>query len=689
MNGTEKARQRSGIAGSFAAQARRLAASTQRLGRSAPWRRLTWGAVAQVIVDVLVYRISLVSGGSAGASHIVSFAFGLLVSSLWISTGVRRSVHGVRPATVAVRLAYVGLAALFLRGGILALASRHEPGTAWFAIIPAALAAAAITVSGQAFIAAAHSPARLPRRTRRRLVMAAAIVYLLALRLVYIGGTEVIPEEAYYWNYAQHLDWSYLDHPPMVAWIIGLGSAVFGATAFGVRIGAWLCWLLTAGFAFGLARELFGRPAATVMLFLVSVLPFFFGTALVMTPDAPVTAAWAATLYFLARACLRNDRAAWLGAGVSLGLGLLSKYTIALLIPATMLFMLWDAMARLWWRRPQPYLALALAGVLFLPVIWWNSQHDWVSFLFQTAGRLQETAHFSLHELLGAALVLLTPTGLWAAVVALVAGFGKAGERTDPSPDPPAADRPLPEGEVITRFRIPGAGRSAGRHRFMVSFTLVPLAVFTIFSLTHHTKLNWTGPTWLAVLPAVAAMLTCGNGSGRWRMIVRRLWTPTCVTLVLLYGALLHYIAVGFPGVRYPAITADVAGWSSLQEQVSAVADRLTTSTNRKPLIVGTDRYNIASELAFYGHPDGPQQVAGRHLFDQNALMYRDWFPARQQEGKNMILVGRRPSQLETETVVSRFDSLGSVDALPVRWNGQVLREYYYRVGYGYRPGDH
>ena len=58
------------------------------------------------------------------------------------------------------------------------------------------------------------------------------------------------PEEAYYWNYAQHLDLGYLDHPPMVAWLIHLGTTVFGNTERGC---GWRrsCSLVTSVFVFG------------------------------------------------------------------------------------------------------------------------------------------------------------------------------------------------------------------------------------------------------------------------------------------------------------------------------------------------------------------------------------------------------------------------------------------------------
>ena len=99
-------------------------------------------------------------------------------------------------------------------------------------------------------------------------------------------------------------------------------------------------------------------------------------------PDAPLMAFYAGTLYYLERALFADRPRAWLGVGICFGLGLLSKYTMALLGPAVLLFMLFDRDARKQWRRTGPYFALLLAGVLFTPVLYWNAQHDWASFTF-------------------------------------------------------------------------------------------------------------------------------------------------------------------------------------------------------------------------------------------------------------------------------------------------------------------
>ena len=111
---------------------------------------------------------------------------------------------------------------------------------------------------------------------------------------------------------------------------------------------------------------------------------------------------------------------AWWRAGLCLGLGLLSKYTIGLLGLSMFIFMLLDSRSRRWFRRWEPYGAALLALAVFSPVIIWNSQNDWASFAFQTSRRLADRPQFALHKLIAGALVLLTPTGLASAALLLL-----------------------------------------------------------------------------------------------------------------------------------------------------------------------------------------------------------------------------------------------------------------------------
>ena len=494
---------------------------------------------------------------------------------------------------------------------------------------------------------------------------------LVLLRAVYLPFANLFPEEAYYWNYGQHLALGYLDHPPMVAWLIRLGGAVFGHDELGVRAFALVCSLVTSFFAWRLTDLLYGRRAAWTALLLAQGLPFFFLSGWIMTPDAPLAACWAGLLYFAGRVFFAGSARAWWGVGVCLGLGMLSKYTVALLGPATLIFLALDPPSRPWFRRALPYAAVALAVAIFTPVIYWNATHHWASFAFQSAGRLRETRHFSLLELLGAVFLMLTPTGVF-----------------------------LAAGPVFTRggstAGAPGAFDPERRRRlFARVFTLTPLAVFALFSLTHRVKINWTGPLWLAVVPLIAARLTaafddpasCLPGSParflRWSALA------TAALLGAGYLALLQYLASGLPGVRWAPHTELLpVGWPELARAVDQqAADLRRAQPDSRVLVVGMDRDFIASEAAFYA-PDPARAVretTGAHLFGGVSLMYAYWFPVREQKDATLLLVSFDRTDLNSSRVRLRCASLGPVETTWLQVNGRPVRPVYTQAAYHFR----
>ena len=106
------------------------------------------------------------------------------------------------------------------------------------------------------------------------------------------------PKKLIHRNYAKRLDIGYLDHPPMVAWLIHLGTAVFGDSEFGVRFFALVSSLVAGFFVFRLTSLLYDRRVATTALLLQQVLPFFFMTGFMTTPDAPLPRAGLARFIF-------------------------------------------------------------------------------------------------------------------------------------------------------------------------------------------------------------------------------------------------------------------------------------------------------------------------------------------------------------------------------------------------------
>src|SRR5512137_392085 len=216
-----------------------------------------------------------------------------------------------------------------------------------------------------------------PRRGDLRRVWAVALL-AAAARVALVAGLDLYGDEAYYWWWSLRPALGYFDHPPMVAWLAALAPSSAGE--LGLRLPFVACGALAVVFAGLVARELSDDPRAPAAgALLAAAAPLLTLTGALALPDAPVEAAYGAATWLLARA--RGRR--WLWAGVAVGLALLSKHTAALLAPALLLLVAWDRELRRELATPWPWAGGAVAVAVFLPNLWWNATHGWVTIAFQ------------------------------------------------------------------------------------------------------------------------------------------------------------------------------------------------------------------------------------------------------------------------------------------------------------------
>ncbi len=610
-------------------------------------------------IDLLVFQLLFIAGTDFELSQIASFFAGAMLSFALNPQSQRSSTRWALYA----RFLLVALLVLILRSAILMLLTGNWHWQPQTAIVVAILMAAAVFQVGAVFFVYLQSDADENPAIRWPVITISILAYVLILKLVFMGCVNLIPEEAYYWNYAQHLDWGYLDHPPMVAWLIWLSTTLFGKSELSVRLPAYICWLLAAVFMFRLTLNLYDKPAAFRAVLLLAVLPIYFGLGFFMTPDAPLWAAWAGSLYFLERALVAQERRSWWGVGLCVGLGMLSKYTIALLGLGTLTFLLIDRRSRRWFFRPEPYVAAIIAIVLFSPVILWNMRNQWMSFVFQGSNRWTGNYEFSLHLLVGTILLMLTPAGLLGVVQILLPT--RLGEASAEAIDP--------------------IGR---KHLWSVTFTLAPLSVFVIYSLLFKPKLNWTAPIWLATIPLLAWNMApaLSQIKGWLAQFIARLWMPTIIALLFIHGLFFYYISLGLPGAG-PMTAGRLFGeWRVLANSVEDIKKRVELETGSEPVIVGMDKNFISSELSFYDFADrdGTKNTGGAHFFGGRSLMWAFWFPKSAAVGRNVLIVDLDRNRVEDRTLRQYFDALGPATEEPLKKNGRLVGYFYWRVGYRY-----
>ena len=392
------------------------------------------------------------------------------------------------------------------------------------------------------------------------------IVALVALRLVGAAWTPLTFDEAYYWTWSQHLSPGYYDHPPGVALVIRLGTMIAGNTEFGVRLVSILLALPMSFALYRTAAILFGgqRVAAGATILLNVTLMAAVGT-LIVTPDSPLLVASSFVLFFLAKVLETNRGAWWLAVGAAVGAALLSKYTALFFGPAILIWLLSVAKLRRWLISPWPYLGGIVALAIFSPVIFWNADHHWVSFIKQIGRSRIDGFNFAfIGELIPTQIAFATP------LVFILGAMGL--------------------------YAMSRRETGALPARVLISAVFWTIVVYFFWHSLHaRVEANWFAPVYpaFAIAAAVAAHLTWPvRGQRVVDFCVR--WAPP--TGVLMFVLLLVQANTGLlTGFRRDATVRSVGvGWPQLAREIEAVRVRTGATCVLAP------DYGTTSWLAFY-----------------------------------------------------------------------------------------
>ena len=435
-----------------------------------------------------------------------------------------------------------------------------------------------------------------------------------AVRLLFATIIPTFPDEAYYWLWSRNLAPGYFDHPPVVALLIRLGGILFlplglDASGLAIRLGpilaGWVASIATAG----IANRLGGSAAAIRASVLMSVMPLAAAGLVLATPDAGVLASTAVTLYCLTRV-LENDVGSreslrwWMATGLALGGAFASKYTSIFLPLAVLIAVVVRGDLRERLREPGPYIACLIAALVFLPVLLWNAQHDWISFVFQLKHGLA------------------APKGS-----AFVAAWKHEGDFFGGQAALVSPILFIMMGIVVARaFRATAPS---------ICFTLgvVALATFGFFiysGVRQRVEANWPAP---AYIPAIV-LLSIASWTPRGEKWLRGGIALAAVMSILIYVQALIPILPLKPA-KDPIARA--FGWTELAAAADSTANIVRAETNRRTWL-GGDRYQEASELALHarGRPTTfSTNLAGR----VNQFDLWPQFSLRATAGDNLVLV--------------------------------------------------
>ena len=401
-------------------------------------------------------------------------------------------------------------------------------------------------------------------------------VFLLALsifRIYYIlyGPLDLSPDEAHYWEWSRRLDLSYYSKGPMIAYLIALSTSLFGNNEFGVRFLAVVLSVLSSMVLYKLGKEMYHENVGVASALLFQLIPLYSAFGVIFSIDSPFIFFWTVSLYLFWKAAGQETSGHsflgyWLLLGVSVGLGLLTKYTMAFFYLCAFLFLILSSHKRVLLKTVSPYLALLISILIFSPVIVWNEGHDWVTFR-HTAGQAHladglQISLKSLAEFIGSQLGIVTPI-----LFVLI---------------------------VIGLWRVEGKGK----RDFLLWFSLPVIVFFVVKSIQGKVQANWAMTGYITGLIAFSAVYI-----HKWKELGPPLKKIIIAGIALSFvvAAVAHYPSKFHIPVKLDP-TSRLRGWKELGRQVSDIHDEMRKGGK---VFILSDSYQIASELAFYGkgHP--------------------------------------------------------------------------------------
>lgn len=472
-----------------------------------------------------------------------------------------------------------------------------------------------------------------PLRDRRDLALFAFALggsVLFYAMVLATNRLDLHPDEAQYAVWSRELAAGYYSKPPLIAWAIAAMRAACGEGEACVRFTATLLQAGAAAFVAYAGLRVAGARVGALAGIVYATLPMTAFSSLFVTTDAPLALFSASALAFAVRVVQTDRWGDWLALGASFGLGLLSKYAMAVLMLAWWLYLAATPATRGRLLSVKHGAAMLLALALFAPNLAWNAAHGFPTFTHTAEISQVARPRFSPGEL---GLFLLGQLGVLGPGIAFLLARGVA-----------SAPRRLAQ----VPYRLPA------------TLFLLPLALFTTLAIVSRANANWT-----AFATGSAALLAVLLSLADHRVRLLRGAIAVNVAIILGFALLPHALRAApfeLKGSWNPA--ARLAGWHTLGDEVAARLKRAPE------LALMTDERLAAAELLYYARPRELVMWNPRgRVTDHFRLVY----DVRERPGIDVLVVTRAA---DAEELREAFVSLEEQPPIRIDMGGEKPAEF-------------
>jgi len=476
-------------------------------------------------------------------------------------------------------------------------------------------------------------------------------------------------DEAYYYLYTLHPDWSYFDHPLLVGWVAQSGIALTGSVSqLTLRLGSVLLYTLSLLLLALTGRHLFTPRTGRFTLALAAGIPIFsvaFGTLIL--PDSPLIVFWSLTLYLAALEFFpdtplpnRPYTPTWklILICACVGLACLGKYHGLALGLGLTLFCAGQGKYRRVFQSHYFWVGVGLFILAWIPILYWNSQHEWISLRFQSQRATEEGGSFRWANLgiaIAKQMAFLFPTfGIPMGVIAL---------------------------KRLSLSQWGSPGQSAYGLILAVSLPLV--VTMTVVGGWRDILPTWSMPGFwgLTILLAESA----DRHWDIWQRWLRPLWWISITVIVFLQGVALVHIGGGLlqkPNPISPALalipieTDDSTQLVDIQQLRQAfLRDPQLTQALQSSDFIFTNHFFLGGQIAMALVPDFGKLVT---CFSPDLRGFAFWSDANQFVGQTGLLIttaqfAQYPGQPDPTTAFSPyFETFRLLADIPIQRGGSV-----------------
>jgi hypothetical protein len=471
-------------------------------------------------------------------------------------------------------------------------------------------------------------------------------IYVCALfvlfRIYIISHIGLIDDEAYHWSWTRNLNYSYFDHPGMVAWVIWPFVKVFGQTEWAIRLPGFLMFCSIFCVVYRLGKDLFDHRVAELASALLFIIPLWGVASLGTLPDIPLGLFWIILAWIFWQSVRTDENVwsvqkTWVWIGIVMGLGMNSKLTCCLIGLGMGAYLLITPRLRWHLRTPWPYVGALITFILMIPVFVWNAQHQWASFDYQFLARHQEAHHLDIGRWLqfwSYQWIFMSPVVYFLMVVAFFYGIRNVKD---------------------------------DRWRFIFALPAPALALFYYQPLMSAYKPHWSGPAYMILLfGAVKIYLDGIPGFIHARSRVITVFSLLfMIPFQLLYIPLLTpvipkiFAAYASPDQKWNPtwdFTNEFYGWRELGQHVKEMRDEIAAKTGKPPELAA-QRYELIAQLTW-----GTQEKVWQLCRDRDQYLYEQSDADRAALlGKDFLVVNNDKYQQDPREVAN-FDSCDKTD---------------------------